>query len=484
MVFGSHEMPNVCESEVLKHTAGSDIRRRILKGFGAQGFSQAVQIFIRLAEVPLLLSYWGPQLYGEWLMLSAIPIYLSIGDGGFAGAACREMTMRSGAGDRNGTLAVYQSTWLLLIAISVAVGMLAFGIAEKAPIRAWLGFSAMNDIETKIVLLLLVAHVLVGFQGALLNGGFWVTGRYPLSMYLIAVTQLFEFMGLAAAISLGGGPVHAASGYLAGRVVGTGLMYIGQRHANLWLRYGFSHASFAELRRLTAPAFASLAFPLGNALNIQGMRLVVGFTLGPSALAMFTSLRTLSRLVMQPGVIINRLMEPEMALAFGADNKYLFRRLFARSCQLALWGCLGICFLVGSSAHWIFPVWTGGKFAMHWPTYIVFLAGVLINGIWYTALMVPYATNRHGRIALFYTLIYGAFALCLGYLSATGLGLVGAALALLIAEAIMSVVIIRASLRMVSMGTTQWLKSVLRPPFEQLGINELCFWRRITATLE
>jgi len=477
-------MHDACESEVSKQTDSSGIRRRILKGFGAQGFSQAVQIFIRLAEVPLLLTFWGTQLYGEWLMLSAIPVYLSISDGGFAGAACREMTIRGGAGDKTGVRAVFQSTWLLLVAVSFAGGLLAFGFMQAAPLKDWLGFSVMKGLEIKFVLLLLVAHVLVGFQGGLLNGGFWVTGRYPIGMYLIAGTQLLEFLGLAAAVALGGGPVQAASGYLAGRLLGTGLMWLGQRQVSPWLRYGFSHASFAELRMLTAPAFASLAFPLGNALNIQGMRLVVGFTLGPSALAMFTSLRTLSRLVMQPGVIINRLMEPEMAFAFGADNNYLFLRLFARSCQLALWGCLGVCFLVGAGAHWAFPVWTGGKFAMHWPTYIVLLAGVLINGIWYTALMVPYATNRHGRIAVFYTLIYGAGALFLGHFGSTVLGLVGTALALLITEVITAVVITRASLRMVSIETIQWIKTILRPPLDLLGMYGVGFLRRITATPE
>ena len=477
-------MHDACESEISKQTVSSGIRRRILKGFGAQGFSQAVQIFIRLAEVPLLLTFWGTQLYGEWLMLSAIPVYLSISDGGFAGAACREMTIRGGAGDKTGVRAVFQSTWLLLVAVSFAAGLLAFGFVQVAPLKDWLGFSVMKGLEIKFVLLLLIAHVLVGFQGGLLNGGFWVTGRYPIGMYLIAATQLLEFLGLAAAVALGGGPVQAALGYLAGRLLGTGFMWLGQRQASPWLRHGFSHASFVELRRLTAPAFASLAFPLGNAFNIQGMRLVVGLTLGPSALAMFTSLRTLSRLVMQPGVIINRLIEPEMGLAFGADNNYLFRRLFARSCQLALWGCLGVCFLVGAGAYWAFPVWTGAKFAMHWPTYIVLLAGVLINGIWYTAIMVPYATNRHGRIAVVYTLIYGVVALYLGYLGATDLGLVGAAAALLIAEAIMAVFITRASLQMVTMGTAQWVKTILRPPFELLGMYGTGFLRRITVTPE
>lgn len=441
------------------------LKSRLLKGTGAQAFGQVVQIFIRLAEVPLLLGFWGAQLYGEWLMLSAIPAYLSIGDGGFASAACRDMTMKSGAGDRQGALAVFQSTWLLLLAVSLVAFLLACGFAEVAPLGRWLGFSAMTAADTKAVLLLLVAHVLVGFQGGLLTGGFWVSGRYPMGMYLGAIAQLLEFLGLGLAVILGGGPVQAAAGYLSGRIVGTGLKWLGQRRASPWLRHGFAHASFAELKRLTAPAFASLAFPLGNALNIQGIRLVVGLALGPAAVAVFAPLRTLSNLAMQPRAVINRLIQPEMALAYGAKDSSLFGRLFFKSCQLSLWGCLLAVLMVGTGAHWVFPAWTSHRVVMQWPTFILLLAGVPVNSLWYTALMVPYATNRHVRIALFYSLVYGAGVFVMGFLSAKGLGLSGAALALLGGEIIMALIVIRAALKMAQVAVSQWAGSVLKPPF-------------------
>ena len=446
------------------HLASKPLLARLFKGTGAQAFSQGVQIIIRLTEVPLLLGFWGPQLYGEWLMLSAIPSYLSIGDGGFSTAACREMAMRSGAGDRKGALTVFQSTWLLLIAVSMTTFILAFGFVRISPLQNWFGFSAMSDRSIRLVLLLLIVHVLVGFQGGLLNGGFWATGRYPKGMYFQAMTQLLEFCGLATAVTFGGGPVQAASGFLGGRICGTILMWLGQRRASPWLRHGFVHASLYELQRLTVPAFASLAFPLGNALNIQGMRLVVGLALGPVAVAVFAPLRTLSNLAMQPRAVINRLIEPEMALTYGAEDSSLFGRLFLKSCQLSFWGCLLAVLMVGAGAYWVFPAWTSGKVVMQWPTFILLLAGVLVNSFWYTALMVPYATNRHGRIAVFYTLLYGAVAFVLAYLGAESIGLIGAALALLLAELAMAAIVIHTALNMTHVTINQWAGSVLKPP--------------------
>jgi len=451
-------------------------KSRLLRGTGAQFFGQAVQIFIRLVEVPLLLKFWGIQVYGEWLMLAAIPAYLSIGDGGFATAACRDMTMKSGAGDKPGALAVFQSTWLLLLTVSLVTFALVYGFTTLAPLQKWLGFSAITDAEIRVILLLLVAHVLIGFQGGLLNGGFWVAGKYPTGMAFGALTQLLEFLGLAVAVFLGGGPVQAATGYVYGRVVGTGLMWFGQRRASPWLHHGFKHATIRELKRLTAPAFASLAFPLGNALNIQGMRLVVGLVLGPAAVAVFVPLRTLSNLASQPRAIINQLIQPEMALAYGAEDSLLFARLFLKSCQLSFWGCLLAVLAVGASAHWIFPAWTGGEMAMQWPAFILLLAAVLINSLWYTALMVPYATNRHVRIAVFYSLVYGAGAFAIGYFSSKVLGLSGAALTLVIVEIAMAAIVIRVALKMACVVGRQWVVSVLKPPFA-LVIQGVLFLR-------
>ena len=444
------------------------MKGRLLRGTGAQTFSQAVHFFIRLAEVPLLLAFWGTQLYGEWLMLAAIPAYLAIGDGGFTTAACRDMTMKSGAGDREGAHAVFQSIWLLLLAVSLVVFLLAYGFAEWAPLHKWLGFSTMTAADTRAVLLLLVAHVLIGFQGGLLNGGFWVAGRYPAGMFLSAITRLLEFFGLGLAVVLGGGPVQAAEGYLGGRIVGTCVMWIGQRAISPWLRHGFSRASVSELKRLTVPAFASLAFPLGNALNIQGMRLIVGIVLGPRAVAIFTPLRTLSRFAMQPRAVINRLIQPEMALAYGANDGPLFQRLFLRSCQFSFWGSLLTTLVVGVSAYWFFPVWTSGQVGMQWSAFSLLLVGVLANSVWNTALMVPYATNRHGRMAVCYSLVYGAGAFILGYYGAEGLDLSGVALALLIVEGVMAAIVIRTALSMTHGTIGQWVASVVRPPIAQV----------------
>jgi O-antigen/teichoic acid export membrane protein len=477
-------MRKKCEPEKSKQKTGAGLRARLLKGIGAQSFSQAVQIFIRLAEVPLLLSYWGTQLYGEWLMLSAIPVYLSISDGGFSGAACRDMTIRSGEKDRSQILAVFQSVLVLLVVASTFTFILVFVFLQFFSVEDWLGFSILSGDETEMVFLLLVVHVLVSFQGGLLRGGFWIAGCYSNSMYSMALTQLMEFAGLAIMVVLGRGPVQAAVGYLIGRMLGTGLMWMGQRKVSPWLKHGFMNASWTEIKRLAAPALSSLAFPLGHSLNIQGMRLVVGILLGPPAVALFVPLRTLSRVVMQPANIISRLIEPELALAYGSKDSSLFHLLFTKSCQVALWGCLAACTIIGPFSVWFFPAWTDGRLSIHWPAYLLLLLGVLINSLWNTAMMMPYAINRHMPITAYYILVYGIATVVMGFLGAACIGLSGTALALVVGEIAMAVIVIRITLQMDRISMVEWVKIVFKPLSNLLEKIGESIWKKDAVSPE
>jgi len=446
----------------------TSIFSRIAKGTGVQAFNQIVQILIRLIEVPLFMHYWGPQRYGEWLMLAAIPSYLAISDIGFTTAACRDITMHSSSNDRLGALIIYQSIWSLLLFVSLlGIGITLITI-HFASFAKWFRFTLITDQEVRIIIMILVVYVFLGFQQGLLNGGFWAAGSYPTGMFFSIFSRLLEFSFLVLAIILGGGPIQAAIGYLIGRIIGMILMWIGQQRVTPWLKFGLNHVSFSEIKRLTAPAFASLAFPLGNALNIQTIRIVIGLALGPTAVAIFTPLRTLSNFAAQPRVIINSIIEPEIAMAYGMNDISLFKKIFYKSTQFALWSCLIVIFLIGLFAKYFFPIWTNHKINLEWPVLIIMLISVLINSIWYTTLMIPYGINKHINIAPFYILIYGIGAALFSYLGALKFNLIGVSITLLIIEIIMSIIVIPVALTLTQIKLSNWLNTIILPPTTSL----------------
>src|SRR6202044_3789535 len=91
------------------------------------------------------------------------------------------------------------------------------------------------------------------------------------------------------------GPREVALWFALANAAGTVILCIMARRDIPWLRYGWSHARFSEIRRLAAPAFAFMGFPIGNALNLQGTLVAVGYALGPVDVAIFASARTVSR---------------------------------------------------------------------------------------------------------------------------------------------------------------------------------------------
>jgi O-antigen/teichoic acid export membrane protein len=438
---------------------------RLARGFGAKSISYALQIFVRLIEVPLFLSFWGAELYGEWLIVAAIPIYFAMADGGFGSAACREMSIRGGAGDQKGVLSVFQSTWALLLVVSVLLALLVLLLVNQVDFSGWINFSAIGSDELPTVVYLFVAHVLLVFQETLLIGGFWSIGRYPLYMLLTSITQLLEFGGLVAALLTGGGVVQAAMGYVGGRLIGLVLVRGALKKTCPWICYGFGAVSLQELKKIFVPAVASLMLPFGNALNIQGVRIVIGIVVGPAAVALFATLRTLSRFASQPCMLVTQMVEPELALTFGSRDREQFERLFMNSCSGAFWSAISVGVVLLLTSDWLYPLWTNYKMEIHWPLYSLLLAAVAINALWHPALMALYATNRHSRVSFAYGMIYGVAAFGLSYLCVGAFGVIGAGIILLLSEFAMAVYVLNVAVPLCVRRAKDWFRVMLRPPF-------------------
>ena len=106
-----------------------NLKYRLFHAIGATSLGPIVTAIIQLVGVPVFLHFWGPKLYGEWLVLSAIPIYLGFTDFGFGGVAANEMTMLVARGEKSAALEVFQSTWVLTTAVSVSFGLcVALGV--------------------------------------------------------------------------------------------------------------------------------------------------------------------------------------------------------------------------------------------------------------------------------------------------------------------------------------------------------------------
>ena len=426
-------------------TPMTSVRRRILSGLGANVYGQLVTMVVQLAGVPILLHAWGVQLYGEWLILFAIPAYLSMADLGFSQSAGNDMTARAARGDRSGALAVFQSLAALIYTIAAAGLLLGGALLWRLPLERWLHFQVLDADALRWVLALLAAEVFAALPNGVNHAGFRAGGDYALHVGLTSTTRLLQFSGIWIMALAGGGPVAAAAAFFGVRVVATMALTLLLVRRHRWLRFGFAHARRAELRRLGKPALANMAIPLAQALNIQGMVLVVGAVLGPSAVVVYSTLRTLTRLALQLVLSVAHAAEPELAVAYGADDRSLMRALYVHALRGGLWLALSAATGLALFGGFILDVWTQGKVAMD-PALFAWLLGSSVGSVlWYSALIVLKAANSHLRAASVYVIASAAaVGLAVVLLQWTG-DLADAGMALLIMDMAMALYTLNAA---------------------------------------
>src|SRR5260370_8636696 len=155
------------------------VRGRLIRGFGAMALFPVVTAIMQIVSVPVFLHFWGVKLYGEWLILSAIPTYLILSDMGFGSVAGNDMTMRVAAGDRDGALETFQSTWVLITVTSLLLEMAMLGVIWLLPLTRWLNLSSIGGTDGRLVLSLLSADPLFTLQIGLILSGFRSQGNSP-----------------------------------------------------------------------------------------------------------------------------------------------------------------------------------------------------------------------------------------------------------------------------------------------------------------
>lgn len=425
----------------------SSTKRRLLLGFIANWVSKLSNSIIQLVQVPVFLHYWGVNLYGEWMIVNSIPSYLAFSNIGFGSVAGNEMTMLNSANDREGALRVFQSCWWLISAICCGTGLLlAIGL-YFIPVAEGLKLHTIGPVDAKWVLLYLGLSVLLSQLEQLIGAAYTCVGRYPYGSFMKNLFSLLAFGATIIPVTFGAGARTTALVYALSNGFFTLVLCFMVRRDIPWIRFGWQHASFAEIRKLTKPAIAFMGFPIGNALNLQGTLLAVGYALGPADVVIFGTARTVSRVALQMVQMVNTTFWPELSLAFGAHNIDLIRTLHRRACQMAFLIAAVVVTGMMSVGPWFLTRWTGGHVPPSRPLLAILLFVVVLYALWSTSSTLLAATNRHQKLAAYY--IAGtSITVVFTFLLARTFGLYGAAASLLISEAIMNFYVLPASLRL------------------------------------
>lgn len=371
--------------------------------------------------------------------------------------------MLASAGDIDGALGVFQSCWWLIAVICGVTGLLLAPVLYFIPVGHLLPIHAISEIDAKWIICYLGVSVLLGQFEQLMGAAYTCVARYPYGSFLKSMISLAAFMAMMVPVVLGYGPRTTALVFAAANVLGTITLGLFVRKDLPWIRFGWRHARFSEIRRLAPPAFAFMGFPIGNAFNLQGTLMAVGYALGPVEVAVFASARTVSRVALQMVQMVNNTFWPELSLAYGAGDRELIRVLHRRACQLALMLALAVVIAMTTLGPWFLTHWTGGHVPPSRGLLSILLFGVLLYALWSTSSTLATAINQHQRLASWYVAGTGV-TVVFTYVLAKYEGLYGAAASLVLSELIMNAYVLPNSLRISQDTFPAFAASMLEVP--------------------
>lgn len=127
----------------------------------AQGYNQIVTIAAQLLSGPVLISSWGLHMYGVWLLLTAIPAYLSLSDLGFTFIAKNDMSIRYARGDQAGALETYQTTLVLILISTLLLSVITTALITLFPASRWFDIGNLSSKEANSILVTQISSILL-----------------------------------------------------------------------------------------------------------------------------------------------------------------------------------------------------------------------------------------------------------------------------------------------------------------------------------
>lgn len=403
------------------------MKRRIIAGMGANSFGMVITVAIQLVSVPLFLHFWDLETYGKWLILTAIPSYLSMADVGMVTAAGNKMTMAMGKNDPFEANQIFQSAQAFMLIVCGALALIVIPIVLFAPLP-W-----FENMGQRVALAGMSLGVLVSLFGGLSEAAFKASERYAFGTMLSNYVRLGEFLGCIVGLALMGSFASVAFGGCIMKLIGciVGMMLVNKN--NLAFNWGLRYASLVEIKSMFKHAVSFMAFPLANALSFQAITILVGAMFGSASVAVFSTYRTISRVAVQCTAIFSHVLWPEFSRLFGKASKEAIKKLYLRTSFLGGLQAVFLSLVLYFTSPLLLKIWTHDAIHFNSSLMQIMLVYAAIGGVWHIPRVLLMATNQHVNLA-FWTLLASLFSVGLSWLLGYFFELPGVAVSMVLSE--------------------------------------------------
>ena len=423
------------------------MNKNILHNGVANIIQKSIKIGEQLLLVPFFINAWGAAYYGEWLTLTIIPTMLALSDFGFGSAAANSFVLNYAGGNIQKAANIAKSgRFSITIIIAVSIVLSVVVLAILAHYRVF-DKSLIPQKDAIMAVSLLMFARIISFYNPLNEAYFKAVRKAALNINIITVYSSFNLLGAIIVLSIGGTIVHYA---LTNAIISVIFVIVYTIIAHKYLdikKQAIAVLDKNEINVIFKKGFGYLLSPVWQAIFFQGTTFVVRLTLGPVAVTVFNTVRTLTRSVNQANAILIGASMPEIQYEIGAGNLDKAKRIFIKTMYavagVAIIGIIFLYFFGPAFYEW----WTQKALTPPTAMWNIFLVGIFFNAMWWLIGDVLINANRPYAFTLPATIIT-IFSVIICYFLSKTIGITGAALSCLFFDFTLFVNIIPKSIKL------------------------------------
>ena len=450
---------------------------RLRRNLAASLLTKLSVVGHRVVSVPLLIWFLGVDRYGDWILLSTIPSWISLASFSLGSVSSNVISLHASSGRIDVARQVY-STTLFALAIIFALGSVVVlaGVAllYASPLPGTAPRWADSGDELRAVALLSLS-VLVGFFAEPFLSRLRAVGKADVGIVLSALSPWIETACMIVAMALNLGLSGVAAAVFIGKVVFCAMAWLASRAAHPAIHFHVADVQPSMVPGLLRSGMAFQAFPLGQALSNQALLLAVDAAMGATAVAVFATARTIARLGIQLMELVTHSAWPEISLLIGSAQHAKAAMIHRMSAAATIViGCLA---MVGVSIAGPALMYQWSLHTMNASHALMVLVGlsILLHAMWIASLTVQLAANEHEPVAARFV-VGAALSAAACYPFAVAWGLYGAAASSLIVELVMIPYTLRRALTVTQDSFGPFVGGLV--PAMQAGLGSIVARRR------
>lgn len=359
--------------------------KRTLSLFLSHGYGQAVTLLTNIALPAILIRQWGADDYAVWLTATAVSQFFLFTDLGLNNAAANYLCIHDWKGqdqDREAFTATLigklkQRTIIacvLTLPISIAYALLNQGSLFK------------TDLTILIILLGIATatNTAASVNTTILRAD----GELPRGVLVQNTIRLIDFIATAACCYFTASTITAA---ILCVIKALQFLYFTKRFDS---RFNPQSQDASKVDPIRASAFGFTKIQVAQIASLQGITLAIGVKYGSTALLAFATIRTITRLPIQPIIVLTQTITPLLTEFYSKRNTKEYKRLIAKTIFLC-----GISYAIYALASTLFSkeiilLWLGHQLNFDQYLFAIIAATSLISGLTYITSACLAATNK------------------------------------------------------------------------------------------